>query len=235
MSASESAITADDYVVRYGLRGFRGALCGLVLWSGLASVIVVRSTGPSIPTAVALALGEVGLLAACAVEIWRAARREIVFAVSQDGVYFGPGMPRDGQLAEAVPWEQISAIELFTEKVPVRGIRSSYRCVGVLVREDAGPAGSGPGLHGNQAHGSRAGGSVLEADRTGRTGRSSEGSVSGVLFAYRRMSGWRVNRGRLSAAVRQYAPSVRIIGEQTIMPPWIRGQAGNLASRGPGE
>ncbi len=136
MTAGESAFEADDYVVRYGLRGFRGALLGLLLWTALASTIAVRATSPSMPAAIALSLGEVGLLAACAVEIWRAGRREIVFAVSQDGLYFGPGLLRDGQLAEAVPWDQISAVELFTEKAQVRGIRSSYRCVGVRARDD---------------------------------------------------------------------------------------------------
>ena len=136
MTAGESVFEADDYVVRYGLRGFRGTLFGLLLWTALAAAIAVRATGPSIPAALALGLGETGLLAACAVEIWRAARREIVFAISQEGLYFGPGLPREGQFAEAVSWDQVSAVELFTGKAQVRGIRSSYRCIGVRAQDD---------------------------------------------------------------------------------------------------
>lgn len=210
MTASGSAFAADDYVVRYGLRGFRGALLGLLLWTTLACVIAVRATRPSIPAAIALGLGEIGLLAACAVEIWRAARQEIVFAVSQDGVYFGSGPFRDGQLAEAVPWEQIGAVELFTEKAPVRGIRSSYRCVGVRMLDDRQPGRHG-GAAGSPPHGSRADGSVLEAHRTGHS--PDGGQAGAVRLAYRRMSGWRVNRGRLAAAVREHAPWVPVIDE----------------------
>lgn len=169
MAAPESAFVADDYVVRYGLKGFAGAVAGLLLWTALACTIAIQATKPSIPAAVALGLGEIGLLAACAVEIWQAARREIVFAISQDGVYFGPGALRDRQLAEAVPWKQISAVELFTDKAPVRGIRSHWRCVGVLDREDE------------------------------------------VRLVYRRMSGWRINQGKLALAVQQYAPWVQVI------------------------
>ncbi|MGI9007088.1 MAG: hypothetical protein ACR2FU_13000 [Streptosporangiaceae bacterium] len=136
MTASESVFQADDYVVRYGLRGFRSALSGLLLWTALTCLLTVRAMGPSIPAAIAFSTGAIGLLAACGVQIWRAARREIVFAVSQDGVYFGPGTLRDRQLAEAVPWDQIRAVELFTDKPQVRGIRSSCPCIGVLARED---------------------------------------------------------------------------------------------------
>jgi hypothetical protein len=180
MAASESAFRADDYVVRYGLRGFRGALLGLLLWTALACVIAVRATGPSIPAALALGLGEIGLLAACAIEIWRAARRDIVFAVSEDGVYFGPGPLRDGQLPESLPWDQIGAVELFTEKAQVRGIRSAYRCIGILAPD-------------------------------GRT-----------RIAYRRMSGWRVNRRKLDASVHQHAPWVPVIGGKAGLPALVR-------------
>jgi hypothetical protein len=176
MTAPDSVLVADDYVVRYGLRGFCGALVGLLLWTALACMIAVQATRPSISAALALGAGEIGLLAACTVEVWRAARRDIVFAVSQDGVYFGPGAPRDGLLAEAVPWEQIGAVELSTQKAHVRGILSPCRCVGVLDRADE------------------------------------------MRIAYRRMSGWRINTGKLGSAVRQYAPWVPVIDDQDPRP-----------------
>jgi hypothetical protein len=136
MTTDKSVFATDDYVVRYGLRCFRGALLGLLLWTAVAVMIAVRATGPSIPAAIALTIGEIGLLAVCALEIWRAARRDVVFAVSQDGVYFGPCLLRGSRPGEAVPWEQVSAVELFTENAQVRGIRSSYLCVGVRARAD---------------------------------------------------------------------------------------------------
>ena len=209
MAASESPLAADDYVVRYGLRGFRGALFGLLLWTALASMIAVRATGPSIPAAIALAIGEIGLLAACAAEVWRAARREIVFAVSQDGVYFGSGHAKDGQPPESVPWEQISAIELFTEKAPVRGIRSSHRCVGVRAIGE-GPRGHHAGAVGRLPQ-SRAAGSMLELDRTRQS--PEPGRMPGERLTYRRMSGWRVSRRKIVAVVGEYAPWVTVISE----------------------
>ena len=212
MTASRPVSEADDYVVRYGLRGLCGALLGLALWTGLACMIAIRATRPSIPAATALGFGEIGLLAACAVEIWRAARREIVFAVSQDGVYFGPSHGRNGQLAEPVSWDKISAIELFTERAPVRGVRSSHRCVGVRMLDDGeherGPAGAA----GPRPPANRGDGSLLEADRIGPP--LDRGEAAGVRLAYRRMSGWRVNRTKLVAAVRQHAPEVPVIGER---------------------
>lgn len=209
MLASGSAFEADDYVVRYGLRGFRGALLGLVLWTALACLIVIRATRPSIPTAIALGIGEIGLLAACAVEIGRAARRQIVFAVSGDGVFFGPSHSRNGQLAEAISWEQIRAVELFTEKAPVRGVRSSHRCVGVRTFDDGEHGRGTVGPAGPRTQPNRGDGRVLEADRIGQS--PDGGQAAGVRLAYRRMSGWRVNQARLISAVCQHAPDVPVI------------------------
>lgn len=47
--------------------GFLGAFAGLLLWTALACTIAIQATRPSIPAALALGLGEIGLLAACAV------------------------------------------------------------------------------------------------------------------------------------------------------------------------
>ncbi len=161
-----------DYVVRYGLRGFGGALAGLLVWTGFACVVAAEATSPSIPAAIALAMGETGLLAVCGVEIWRAARREVLFAVHPDGVYFG-----SGRIKEDVPWELICAVEIFTERAPVRGFRASYRCVGIR---------------------------ALGGGRTPEPG-------AGFRSAYRRMSGWRIDRDRLIGSVQRYAPGLPVI------------------------
>ncbi len=133
MTTRGPAFVADDYVVRYGMRGVLAALLGLAIWTALAVMVVAaRGAFPDIPTAVVLAVGELGLLAACGVELHRAARREVLFAVHSDGVYFGSGPVR-----EDVPWDSISAVELFTEPGPGRRGRRAYRCVGVRVRDAA--------------------------------------------------------------------------------------------------
>jgi len=128
MEPSGPELTGDDYVVTYGLRRFRGTFLGLLVWTGFACVVAAYATAPSIAAAIALAMGELGLLAACGVEIARAARREVVFAVHPDGVYFGSGI-----LKEDVPWELICAVEVFTEPTRVHGIPSARRCVGIRV------------------------------------------------------------------------------------------------------
>ncbi len=175
MEVREPEFAGQDYVVRYGLRGFRGALFGLLVWTGFAFLVAAHATSPSIPAGIALAMGETGLLVACGVEIWRAARREVIFAVHPDGVYFG-----SGQVKEYVPWELISAVELFTERGRIRGFRGSYRCVGI---------------------------------RAVDTGRTSEHGAA-IRSAYRRMSGWRIDRDRLIGSVQQYAPGLPVIDGQ---------------------
>src|SRR5215471_16743052 len=171
MEPSGPELTGDDYVVRYGLRRFRGAFLGLLVWTGFACVVAAYATAPSMPAAIALAMGELGLLAACGVEVARAARHEVLFAVHADGVYFGSGM-----LKEDVPWELICAVEIFTEPALMRVLRTSHRCVGIRVPDAA-----------------------------------SNRERVGTRSAYRRMSGWRVDRAKLIAAVHSYAPGLPVI------------------------
>jgi hypothetical protein len=158
MTTRGPAFAADDYVVRYGMRGVLAALLGLAVWTALAVIVVAaRAALPDIPTAVALAMGEIGLLAACGVELHRAAQREVLFAVHSDGVYFGSGPVR-----EDVAWDRISAVELFTEPGPGRRGRRAYRCVGVRVRDAAGRRDGGMRDSGMR-HGGMRGGVVRDA------------------------------------------------------------------------
>ena len=179
MEPSGTEFIGGEYVVTYGLRRFRGALIGLIVWTGFVFLVAANASSPSVPSAVGLAMGELGLLAGCGYEIARAARREVLFAVYADGVYFGAGV-----LKEDVPWELICAVEIFTEPSRIRGLPSARSCVGVRVVADR-PRSLGPG---SQA--------TLDAGR-----RS----------AYRRMSGWRVDRARLTDAVHAYAPGLPVI------------------------
>jgi hypothetical protein len=217
MTKRRPAFMAGGYVVRYGMRGFLGALLGLAAWTVLAVIVVAaRPAFPGNPGAVALAMGELGLLATFGVELHRAARREVLFAVHSHGVYFGSGLVK-----EDVPWDRICAVELFTEPGPRRRSRRAYRCVGVRVRRTAASAGgSGPGAPdtaGMRASGMTASGMRANGMRCG--GRSKHSGTSGetVRFAYRRMIGWRADRARLTEVVRCYAPSVPV-GEGTDWP-----------------
>ena len=179
MEPSGPEFIGGEYVVRYGLRRFRGAFIVLLVWTGFVFLVAANASSPSIPTAIGLAMGELGLLAGCSYEIARAARREVLFAVYADGVYFGSGV-----LKEDVPWELICAVEIFREPSRIRGLPSSRSCVGVRV----------------VAGGSR---SLEPASQpTFDAGRRS---------AYRRMSGWRVDRTRLADAVHAYAPGLPVI------------------------
>jgi hypothetical protein len=178
MDPSGPEFIGGEYVVTYGLRRFRGALIGLLVWTGFALLVAANARSPSISTAIGLAMGELGLLAGCGYEIARAARREVLFAVYADGVFFGSGV-----LKEDVPWELICAVEIFTEPTRILGLPSSRTCVGVRVTD-----------------GSR---TVEPAGQaTFCAGRRS---------AYRRMSGWRVDRARLAGAVHTYAPGLPVI------------------------
>jgi hypothetical protein len=220
MTKMGQAFVANDYVVRYGMRGFLAALLGLAVWTVLAvTVMAAPATFPSVPAAVALATGQLGLLAACGVELHRAARREVLFAVHSDGVYFGSGPAR-----EDVPWDRICAVELFTEPGPGRRRRGAYRCVGVR-------------LHGTAAGAGRTGAGRWGADRIRaremRAGRTNPAGTSGdetARFAYRRMIGWRADRARLTEVVRCYAPSVPVRDGTARPPPVSRGRARHPSS-----
>jgi len=179
MEPSGPEFIGGEYVVRYGLRRFRGALMGLLVWTGFVFLVAANANSPGIASAIGLALGELGLLAGCGYEIARVARREVLFAVYADGVYFGAGV-----LKEDVPWELICAVEIFREPPRIRGLLSSRSCVGVRV--------------------------VADNSRTAEP-PSEPAIYAGRRSAYRRMSGWRVDRARLADAVHAYAPGLPVI------------------------
>ncbi len=244
MTKRGPAFGADDYVIRHGMRGFGAALLGLAAWTIPAVIVVAARPGfPSIPAAAGLAIGELALLAACGVELHRAARREVLFAVHSDGVYFGSGPAK-----EDVPWETIWAVDLFTEPRRGRGNRGSYRCVGVRLRgtamsargtsvgrAGAGRAGAGRASAGRasadrasaeviSAYLSTAGGTAAGEMRASRTKDGRSGGGETTRFAYRRMIGWRADRRRLTEAVHCYAPAVPVLDGTGLAPSPSRAQ-----------
>ncbi len=199
MKARERAPAGEDYVVRHGLRGLLGALAVLVAWTAFTAVIAAGVRSPSVLAGIALATGEIGLLTVSGIEIWRAARREVVFAVHSDGVYFGSGQPK-----QDVPWDLIRTVEIFTERAPRHGIRT-HRCVGVRATGLC-LTGDQRGLTGRRPQRGMRAGLILHADLADHA----DGSQAGIRVAYRRMNGWRVNRTRLVEAVRRFAPDVAV-------------------------
>jgi hypothetical protein len=191
-----------DYVVRHGWRGFAGNLAGLAAWTAL--IVAGRAGhwphfgGRGILVLLAV---EAAFALACAAQLRQALARQVVFAVRGDGVFLGPD-----QDDEAVPWSQICAVELFRERVPRGQSRSSYRCVGLRTpgTSQVPRAGSGTAAQPLPEP------SAADLLRSGRPDLI-PGADGTIRLAYRRMSGWRVSRARLTAAVREYAPAVPVI------------------------
>ena len=143
---------------------------------------------------------------------WRrlVGRREVVLAVHAGGVYFGSGRP-----PETVPWDVIRAVELFCETESHLGSSASvYRCIGVRAtgtRQVRRP-GSGPAASPQTPAAVRY---YIDAGRADLV----DGAGGTIRYAYRRMSGWRVSRADLAAAVWRFAPDVAVIDGPDYPPP----------------
>jgi hypothetical protein len=193
---------AADYVVRHGWRGFLGNAAGLLAWTGLA----LAGRAGHWPHAggrgllVVLAV-EIAFVVACATQLRLALGRQVAFAVRGDGIFFGSGAE-----PQVIPWSEVCAVELFRERLPRGGSRASYRCVGVRApgTSQVPQAGSGAAA---QPLPDRSAARLLESGRPDLI----PGADGTIRLAYRRMTGWRVSRARLTRAVRQHAPAVAVI------------------------
>jgi hypothetical protein len=199
-----AASAAGGYVVRHGWRGFAGSVGGLLAWTAIG-VAGWKSHLPQLGgRAVLLAAAvEVAFLVACGTKLRQALLRTVEFAVGPDGVFLGAA---GGQDAVTIPWSQVSAVELFRERVRTGRSGSSHRCVGVRTpgtrqvrRAGRGPAAQ-PLPEASEAY-------LLKAGRPDLI----PGADGTVLLAYRRMSGWRVRRAGLAEAVLRFAPGVPVV------------------------
>ena len=205
MSADDPAgAAAGDYVVRHGWRGFLGAALGLLAWTALGvfgwKSHLAHLGGRAVLVAAAV---EIAFLVACGTKLRQALQRNVIFAVRPDGIFFGPDA---GPGQQYVPWSQISAVELFRERVSNARSRSSFRCIGVRTpgTQQVQRAGSGAAA---QPLTERSVARILQAGRPDLI----PGADGTIRLTYRRMSGWRVSRARLTRAVLGYAPSVPVI------------------------
>jgi hypothetical protein len=221
MTALDQDFGPDAYVVRYGGLGVvRGLACLL----GAVAIVVFTyafrhsavSQGFAIFFGIIIALIGAG-------ELRKAARREIMFAVHAGGVYFGSDNVKDN-----VPWNQVRAVELFTERQTGFKSNSKWRCVGVRsvgTRQYQRP-GNGPAA---SALPQAAVNYYVDANRADVL----PGADGTIRWAYRRMSGWRVSRPELAAAVARYAPAVPVI-DGPDYPPRLDGTPILLQSGGEG-
>jgi hypothetical protein len=195
---------AGAYVVRHGWRGFLASVAGLVAWTGIG-VLTWRAHLAHLGTRAVLvaAAVEAAFLIACGTKLGQALARKAVFAVGPAGIFLGAD---GGQGPVTVPWGQVSAVELFRERVRTGRSGSSHRCIGVRTagaRQVPRP-GSGAAA---QPLPERSEAYLLRAGRPDLI----PGADGTVRLAYRRMSGWRVSRAGLSRAVRQYSPGVPVV------------------------
>lgn len=189
----------DAYVVRAGLRGMLMPTALVLTW---VAALVIRSysaVGYTVLAVVGLAVALVWLR-----EFGRAWRREVVLAVSGEGVYFGAGPGAEG-MSESVRWAKICAVELFTERRQHGHGQSAHRCVGVRAR----------GMVQTRRSGGPAAAPLPQVSEQylRSAGRADliPGADGTIRWAYRRMDGWTVSRRNLVAAVQRHAPHVPVI------------------------
>jgi hypothetical protein len=203
----ESVFPADAYLVRFGkLAAARGAGCLLAGAAVIAYAILAHGhvIGDVLLTILAAGVAGYGVT-----ELRKAARREVAFAVDQAGIYFGSEAIKD-----RVPWQVVCSVEFFTERVSSGRSTSTYRCVGVrsLGSAQHARAGNGPAA---QPLPEKARQYYLSAGRPDLI----PGADGTIRYAYRRMSGWRVNPAQLAAAVNHFAPGVPVINGPSYPPP----------------
>ncbi len=198
---------ADDYVVRFGVRGFAVALGCFVLGTGIGVFVWVRSDG-TLGRVVIAAIVAV-LLAAAIRDVSRARRGEVLFAVHRNGVYFG-----SNEFHDDVPWSRICAVELYTERVPTGRNDKVRRCIAVRT------PGIEPVLRAGNPESARPmpRKSAKYYEDAGRRDLI-DGADGSVRWAARQMTGWTVDRARLRETVSRYAPTVPLVDGPDWPPP----------------
>ncbi|MGW7362343.1 hypothetical protein ACWGI8_02705 [Streptomyces sp. NPDC054841] len=184
MSSSTSS-KAPVYEARYGFdRRTVAVLGGSALFCACLLIPGVGfSWGQRI--AVVVLFGGGGLLMAAG-----ALTRKVAFRVDESGVLLGGSPLRYRATTVHVPWEDITAVVLWQQHVQ----HATIPWIGVARPEGAPPL-PGPGQ--------------------GRLARAVGGALAPVpvdlLLASRAVNGWRLDKGRLGAAVAHFAPGMQIV------------------------
>ena len=201
------------YVVRYGGRAaLRAVAC---LLGGVAIICFVILVHKSLVAVVIALIIAVVLLGVAAAGLGKVVGREVAFAVHPGGVYFGSAAVKDN-----VPWSQICAVEFFTETYSTSRSQNRYRCVGVRspgTRQIARP-GNGKAA---QPWPERSIQYMIDAGRPDLI----PGADGSIRYAYRQMTGWRVDRALVVAAVARYAPGLPVVNGPDYPPAVTRAEA----------
>ncbi|GAQ56991.1 hypothetical protein [Streptomyces acidiscabies] len=173
------------YEVRYGwnAQAVKGALLCL-LFLGLAFV-------PGSPGWAAAVLGVMGAILFSGIALLACSRR-VALRVGPEGVMLG-GTPF-GIRAELTEWPEVASIELWTEP-PHRMVKTSY--IGVRHKNGSAPLpGSSPALR------------QIDEYLAEHVPAGFVEAFSGTVLSSRGMVLWRVDRARLKATLRAFAPEV---------------------------
>jgi hypothetical protein len=213
MTEAGPAFPPDAYVVRYGGRAALRAV-GCLLGALAIVGFVIVSHKSVVATVIALILAAV-LIGVAGVDLGKVARREVVFAMHQGGVYFGSDAFKD-----SVPWSQICAVEFFTETVAASKSQNRYRCIGVrsLGPKQAYRPGNGPAA---RPLPERSVQYLIDAGRPDLI----PGSDGTIRNAYRRMTGWSVDQAQVAAAIARYSPGLPLVNGPNYPPPITRADA----------
>jgi hypothetical protein len=212
MTEAGPAFDPGAYVVRYG--GRAALLAAGCLLGGLAIIVFVIVVHKS-AVAVVIALIVVAvLLGAGVVYLGKVVRRTVVFAAHQGGVYFGSGVK------DNVPWSQICAIEFFTDTFTSSRSQNKYRCIGVrsLGTKQIARPGNGRAARPLPQQ------SVQYLIDAGRPDLI-PGADGTIRYAYREMTGWRVDPALVAAAAARYAPGLPVVNGPNYPPPITRADA----------
>src|SRR5579859_2831455 len=177
------------YVARYGWNGRSG---GLII--GAAVFVLIALTAP-----MSLALRVITLVffgSGALVFIASIATRRVALRVGASGITLGGSPGRYRSTTCLIPWADVREVVLWRRPMPYG---RSMRYVGVARRKGA-PALAGP-----------------RGQRAGKvTARALTPGVSGdTLLASRAANLWRLDTDRMAAAVAYFAPSVRVIDQDT--------------------
>ena len=207
MTEAGPAFDPAAYVVRYGGRArLRAVAC---LLGGLAIIGFVVFVHKSVVAVVIALIIALILLGVAALDLGKVVGREVAFAVHQGGVYFGSEAVKDN-----VPWSQICAVEFFTDTSTTSRSQNKYRCIGVrsLGTQQTSRPGNGRAA---RPLPERSVQYLIDAGRPDLI----PGADGSIRYAYRQMTGWRVDRAQVAAAVARYAPGLPMVNGPNYPPP----------------
>ena len=199
MTGAGPAFEPGAYIVRYGGRlVLRAVAC---LLGGLAIIVFVVLMHKSVVAVVIALIIALVLLGVAGVDLGKVTGREVAFAVHRGGVYFGSDPVKDN-----VPWSQICAVEFFTDTFTNSRSRTKYQCIGVrsLGTQQTARPGNGRAA---QPLPQRSVQYMIDAGRPDLI----PGADGTIRYAYRQMTGWRVDQAQLAAAVARYAPGLPLV------------------------